>query len=84
MRINELNETITLAQSEINDLKLSFLNQWLQDHNAKGVGDKVYDNQGLITRICMGMLNEFSITIQPIESTHNLGNGYGSELVITF
>jgi len=59
------------------------MQQWLFSHGAMFVGHKVFDNRGVITKIDWGN-PDYLITIQPVELSHNLGNGCGCSVTIRF
>jgi hypothetical protein len=77
LQVQELKERIRAS-------KLQQLETWLELHNAKSVGNKVFDGQGIIIQISKGMWDDYSILINPVSVTHNLGAGIGFTVRIEF
>lgn len=68
-----------------NEIRLKNLEIWLKAHGAENVGDKVFDKQGVITKINKGYLQEYIIQIMPLRSDRKLGaGGYGQMITIDF
>lgn len=63
--------------------RLNNLEAWLIKNNAKKVGDKVMGGAGIITVIDRGKY-AYEITVRPITPNHNVGLGYGQEVIINF
>lgn len=65
--------------------KLEKLEEWLKEHKAKRVGDKVYDKCALITEINKGFMGEFFVRLMPIKASSKITDGYyGKILKIDF